>query len=165
MGDAGLGAAIRAAGGVTELARRLGISQPSVSNWSHVPADRVLAVEAATGISRSVLRPDLYLAAPAIADDTALARSREYALLAQLLTGPPDAALLKRLARLEGDETHLGAAHDALARAAANADPAGVEREYFSLFIGIGRGELLPYASYYLTGFLHERPLAQVRAD
>src|SRR5215471_7727353 len=113
MGDAGLGAAIRAAGGVTELARRLGISQPSVSNWSHVPADRVLAVEAATGISRSVL----YLAAPAIADDTALARSREYALLAQLLTGAPDAALLKRLTRLEGDETQLGAAHDALARA------------------------------------------------
>ena len=40
-----------------------------------------------------------------------------------------------------------------------------VEREYFDLFIGLGRGELLPYGSYYLTGFLHERPLARLRAD
>ena len=39
-----------------------------------------------------------------------------------------------------------------------------MEREYFDLFIGIGRGELLPYGSYYLTGFLHERPLARLRA-
>ena len=40
-----------------------------------------------------------------------------------------------------------------------------VGREYFDLFIGLGRGELLPYASYYLTGFLHERPLARLRGD
>ena len=40
-----------------------------------------------------------------------------------------------------------------------------MEREYFELFIGLGRGELLPYGSYYLTGFLHERPLARLRAD
>lgn len=60
MTNSGLQEAIRAAGGVTELARRIGISQPSVSNWTRVPADRVAAVEAATGIDRSVLRPDLY---------------------------------------------------------------------------------------------------------
>ena len=59
-GNAGLSEAIRAVGGVTELARRIGISQPSVSNWSRVPADRVVAVEAATGVARAVLRPDLY---------------------------------------------------------------------------------------------------------
>ena len=40
-----------------------------------------------------------------------------------------------------------------------------VSKEFFNLFIGLGRGELLPYASYYLTGFLHERPLARVRED
>ncbi len=40
-----------------------------------------------------------------------------------------------------------------------------VEREFFNLFIGIGRGELMPYGSYYLTGFLHERPLARLRED
>src|SRR5262249_3798033 len=40
-----------------------------------------------------------------------------------------------------------------------------VEREYFDLFVGVGRGEMLPYGSYYLTGFLHERPLARLRSD
>jgi TorA maturation chaperone TorD len=33
------------------------------------------------------------------------------------------------------------------------------------LFIGIGRGELMPYGSYYIAGFLHERPLARLRED
>ena len=56
-------------------------------------------------------------------------------------------------------------AHVALADAAAHADAHRVEREFFDLFIGLGRGELLPYASYYLTGFLHERPLARLRED
>jgi TorA maturation chaperone TorD len=73
--------------------------------------------------------------------------------------------LLQRIARLEGDDTPLGAAHKALAGAAAATDEARAEREYFELFIGMGRGELLPYASYYLTGFLHARPLAQLRGD
>jgi TorA maturation chaperone TorD len=44
-------------------------------------------------------------------------------------------------------------------------DAGAVADEFFALFIGVGRGELLPYASYYLTGFLHERPLARVRED
>jgi TorA maturation chaperone TorD len=164
-GDAGLGEAIRAAGGVTELARRIGISQPSVSNWSRVPADRVVAVEAATGVARAVLRPDLYAGTTDAVDDTAVARAQEYALLAALLARPPDAALLKRLAKLESDGTPLGLAHRALAGAAVEKDAAAVAREYFDLFIGVGRGELLPYGSYYLTGFLHERPLARLRAD
>ena len=50
MRDPGLTEAIRAAGGVSELARQLGISQPSVSNWTRVPAERVIAVEVATGV-------------------------------------------------------------------------------------------------------------------
>jgi TorA maturation chaperone TorD len=69
------------------------------------------------------------------------------------------------LARLRGDASPLGLAHAALGEAAAGASTERVEREFFDLFIGIGRGELLPYASYYLTGFLHQRPLARVRAD
>ncbi|WP_210209873.1 molybdopterin-guanine dinucleotide biosynthesis protein B [Pseudolabrys taiwanensis] len=52
--------AIRAAGGISELARALGISQPSVSNWARVPAERVIAVETVTGVHRKILRPDLY---------------------------------------------------------------------------------------------------------
>jgi molybdopterin-guanine dinucleotide biosynthesis protein B len=60
MRDWGLDEAIRVAGGVSALARKVGISQPCVSNWSRVPAERVVAVEAATGVSRALLRPDLY---------------------------------------------------------------------------------------------------------
>jgi TorA maturation chaperone TorD len=56
-------------------------------------------------------------------------------------------------------------AHEALADAAASTNASQLEREYFDIFIGVGRGELLPYASYYLTGFLHERPLARLRGD
>lgn len=60
MRDPGLSKAIRAAGGISELARALGISQPSVSNWARVPAERVIAVETVTGVHRKILRPDLY---------------------------------------------------------------------------------------------------------
>ena|SRR5436190_2354286 len=165
MRDPGLSEAIQAVGGVSELARRIGISQPSVSNWDKVPAERVLAVEAATGIARVRLRPDLYREATPDIDEIDLARSREYALLSALLARAPDADLLARLARLGGDASPLGVAHVALAEAAANAGITKVEREYFNLFIGLGRGELLPYGSYYLTGFLNERPLARLRDD
>jgi len=98
-------------------------------------------------------------------DDIAIPRAREYKLLAVLLARPPDAALLTQLASIEGDGTPLGLAHKALAAAAAEQEAAAVAREYFELFIGVGRGELLPYGSYYLTGFLHERPLARLRAE
>jgi TorA maturation chaperone TorD len=168
MRDPGLSEAIQAAGGVSELARRVGISQPSVSNWDKIPAERVLVVEAATGVSRKVLRPDLYSEsqAPAKAiDEIDVARAQEYTLISALLVRAPDAALLKKLSALRGDASPLGVAHVALAQAAADASVERVEREYFDLFIGLGRGELLPYASYYLTGFLHERPLARLRAD
>jgi molybdopterin-guanine dinucleotide biosynthesis adapter protein len=60
MRDWGLDEAIRAAGGVGALARKVGISQACVSSWNRIPAERVIAVGAATGISRALLRPDLY---------------------------------------------------------------------------------------------------------
>ena len=98
-------------------------------------------------------------------DDVAAARAQEYALLATLLGRAPDAKLLESLAALRGDATPLGVAHAALAQAASETTVERVEREYFNLFIGLGRGEILPYGSYYLTGFLNERPLARLRAD
>src|SRR5256714_5293872 len=166
MRDPGLSAAIQAVGGVSELARRVGISQPSVSNWDKVPAERVLAVEAATGVPRMRLRPDLYREQPSgNVDEVDLARSQEYALLSALLARAPDADLLARLSRLGGDASRLGVAHIGLAEAASRLAADAIEREYFNLFIGVGRGELLPYASYYLTGFLNERPLARLRDD
>lgn len=167
MREPGLSEAIRAAGGVGELARQVGISQPSVSNWTRVPAERVVAIEAVTGVDRAVLRPDLYSGKTMAGDidEMDAARAQEYALLAALLNRAPDAQLLANLSELRGDATPLGMAHVALAQAASRADARRVEREYFDLFIGLGRGELLPYASYYLTGFLHERPLARLRED
>ncbi len=168
MREPGLSVAIRVAGGVSELARRLGISQPSVSNWDRIPAERVLAVEAITGVSRSVLRPDLYEERPIVNDDVdevTAARAQEYALLAVLLARAPNQDLLDRLAQLRGDPSPLGIAHMGLAEAAGSVTVEQVEREFFDLFIGVGRGELLPYGSYYLTGFLHERPLARLRGD
>ncbi len=167
MRDTGLCKAIETAGGVAQLARKIGIAQPSVSNWTRIPAERVVAVEAATGVARQHLRPDLY-SEPAVeehaVDPIDVARGREYALLAALLSAPSK-ALLGEIAGLTGDATPLGRAHAALAEAASDIPVAQVEREYFDLFVGLGRGELLPYASYYLTGFLNERPLSRLRAD
>src|SRR5260370_26001451 len=103
-------------------------------------------------------------ASAADVDEIDVARGREYALLSVLLARAPDQSLLKRLADLSGDPTPLDVAHGALAQAARRTNAERVEREYFHLFIGLGRGELLPYGSYYLSGFLHERPLARLRA-
>jgi len=167
MRDPGLSEAIRAVGGVGELARQIGISQPSVSNWIRVPAERVVSVEAVTGVDRAVLRPDLYSGHKMAGDidEVDAARAQEYALLAALLLRAPDAALLAKLSKLRADASPLGLAHAALAESAAKTTAERVEREFFDLFIGLGRGELLPYGSYYLTGFLHERPLARLRED
>jgi TorA maturation chaperone TorD len=171
MRDAGLDQAIKAAGGVASLARAIGISQPSVSAWSRIPAERVLAIEALTNVQRSVLRPDLYglaegqVPAKSEVDEIDQLRAAEYGLLSLLLGKAPDADTLSRVATLKGDASDLGMAHVELAAAAAAADDRVVSKEFFDLFIGLGRGELLPYASYYLTGFLHERPLARVRED
>jgi len=172
MREDGLEQAIQAAGGVGALARALGISQPAVSNWQKIPAERVLAVAALTGLKRSVLRPDLYPimdetsdAHEAAIDEIDVLRSHEYNLLAVLLGRAPTDDVLARLSELQGDATPLGLAHIALAEAAAAADPDALQREFFDLFVGIGRGDFLPYASYYLTGFLYERPLASLRQD
>jgi len=99
----------------------------------------------------------------AVVDELDLARAQEYSLLSALLRRSPDAQMLARLARLRGDGTPLGLAHTALGEAAAGTDVAKVAREHHALFTGLGRGELLPYASYYLTGFLHGRPLVDLR--
>ena len=168
MRESGLQKALDAAGGVAALARALDITQPSVSGWSKIPAERVLAVESLTGVPRNQLRPDLYTAesgqSPQI-DEIDELRANEYALLAVLLGQAPTAALLKKLTAMRGDSTELGLARVALSDAASRTSETDVTREYFDLFIGVGRGELLPYASWYLTGFLQERPLARIRAD
>ncbi len=102
--------------------------------------------------------------APEITEEDRL-RADLYGFLSALLAGPPDRDLLARTAALTGDDSPLGRAIATLATLAAAATPRGVDSEYTRLFIGLGRGELLPYASFYLTGFLHEKPLVQLRLD
>jgi TorA maturation chaperone TorD len=97
------------------------------------------------------------------ADEVDQARAREYSLLSALLLKTPDSGFLADLANLHTDSSPLGSAHEAIAQAALRANVDELSREYFNLFVGVGRGELLPYASFYLTGSLHGRPLASLR--
>lgn len=86
-------------------------------------------------------------------------------MLATLLRRPPSVDMLAQLAALRGDASPLGMAQLALADAARVATIESAGREHFSILIGIARGEVVPYASFYLTGFLNDRPLAYLRQD
>ncbi len=95
-------------------------------------------------------------------------RGNVYALLGNLLAAPPDEDLLhllRGIAPEPGDASLLAASWQLLAVAAGRATPAELRDEYDALFIGVGRGEIVPYGSWYLTGFLMEQPLAQLRGD
>ncbi len=92
-------------------------------------------------------------------------RAGLYGLLSVLLARPPAPETMRLVAEIKGSETEMGRAVNGLALRAANADAAAVKREFHELFVGLGRGELLPYGSYYLTGFLHEKPLAKLRNE
>jgi hypothetical protein len=160
MGDRRRQEAIHFTGGYAEPVRRVCIFQPSISSWSKVPAERVLSAEAVMDFARSVLQLDFCGEQPAEIDDVGTARGQDYALL------------------------HTAGARcchtQAYRQASWRCDPAWPrsrgpcasrrQRErredrarVFGLFIGLGRGELLPYGPYYLTGFLNERPLARLR--
>ena len=109
------------------------------------------------------------LVAEVVSEDTILAedrlRAHQYQLLARFLAAPAEASLLRLTAEFAGDDTELGRALGELASRARRVTPQAASREYHDLFIGIARGELIPYASYYLTGFLNEKPLAKLRGD
>lgn len=98
-------------------------------------------------------------------DENDALRSQQWALLSSVLSAAPSDEMLQAIAALQGDDTALGQAYGLLAKAAGETSAKDVEREFFDLFVGVGRGELLPYASFYLTGFLNERPLADLRRD
>jgi TorA maturation chaperone TorD len=96
-------------------------------------------------------------------------RASAYALLAALLRAPPEQPLLDHVAALspksDSETDELSRAMSALAGAAQKALPENLEDEYNSLFIGLGKGEVVPYASWYLTGYLMEQPLSDLRDD
>lgn len=95
-------------------------------------------------------------------------RAAAYSLLAALLRTPPDAGLLTQAAGFAqadaaGDELALSMSMLGLAASTCNVQQ--VDDEFHDLFIGLGRGELVPYGSWYLTGFLMEKPLSRLRDD
>ncbi|MGH6815367.1 MAG: TorD/DmsD family molecular chaperone [Hyphomicrobiaceae bacterium] len=92
-------------------------------------------------------------------------RAHAYRLLARFLSAPPSAADLRWAAALQSDDTPFGKAVSAFARVCARTTVQAASDEYHTLFIGLTRGELVPYGSYYLSGFLHEKPLAKLRGD
>lgn len=101
-----------------------------------------------------------------------------YVLLAALLRDIPDQSVLEHTKGLagtqadlndaeRGDDTgdELSVAMSMLGLAAQHSDSMSVDDEFHNLFIGLGRGEVLPYGSWYMTGFLMEKPLGQLRHD
>jgi TorA maturation chaperone TorD len=95
-------------------------------------------------------------------------RGHAWSLLGALLAASPRRDLLERLASVDAGAEAGGGFADAwreLAIAARHADGGALVREYQDLFIGIGRGEVVPYGCWYMTGFLMDKPLAVLRAD
>ena len=96
-------------------------------------------------------------------------RASTYALLAALLAAPPDRAFIEQVVAIDSSGSDpaslFGEAWRGLREAALAATPESLDDEYHALFIGLGRGELVPYGSWYITGFMMDKPLASLRAD
>jgi TorA maturation chaperone TorD len=103
-------------------------------------------------------------AAADISDEDVL-RANLYRMLAHILKAPPQKSDLELLAGLSRDGTRLGEAIGGLAHLARRTSPEAARREYHNLFIGLERGELVPYGSHYRSGFHEDHPLVQIRAD
>jgi TorA maturation chaperone TorD len=96
-------------------------------------------------------------------------RAGTYSILAALLRESPGAELLEFTTRLEADaaeqKSELALALTMLSLAARHSNPEELRDEFHALFIGLGRGELVPFGSWYQTGFLMEKPLGLLRGD
>ena len=95
-------------------------------------------------------------------------RAAAYGMLAALLRSAPDRVLMNQVSGFSevddgGDE--MAVSMSLLGLAAAKCPEQTIAEEFHDLFVGLGRGELLPYGSYYLTGFLMEKPLGNLRDD
>lgn len=105
----------------------------------------------------------------AAVDAEELARAELYGLLAQLWLAPPDAAMLERFSAAADAAPESGGVLDApwreLVAVMRATTAAAAADEHDALFHGVGKPEVLPYGSYFLAGFLNERPLARLRHD
>lgn len=106
---------------------------------------------------------------PAAPSEEQARRAAIYGLLAALLRNAPDEEVLEYTRGLQADagneKNELPLAFGSLALAARHSAVEALRDEYHNLFIGLGRGELVPYGSWYQTGFLMEKPLGLLRAD
>lgn len=95
-------------------------------------------------------------------------RANLYTSLGALLVAPATeehCAVLRELPEIESPESSMEIAWTMLRESARNYSVEQIDEEYHRLFIGIGRGEVVPYGSWHLTGFLMEKPLGVLRAD
>ena len=92
-------------------------------------------------------------------------RADMYSFLANLFRSEPNSELINQLKSLESDESPIGKSIKTLSKLAGSLDLPTIRDEYVRIFVGVGRGEILPFASYYLTGFLKDKPLAKLRQD
>jgi len=125
--------------------------EPMYAENTASSADNVIAMEAA----QTKNQEQLY-------------RVGAYQILAALLRAAPDQQMLQEVSGFsaidsEGDELTMAMAMLGLSASATN--PSTIDDEFHELFIGLGRGELMPYGSWYLTGFLMEKPLGKLRDD
>lgn len=98
------------------------------------------------------------------------ARADLYALIARLLIAPPETGLLDALAAADSldalaPDHPLDRAWENLVLAAGVLDAAAIREEFNDLFISAGTPQINPYASLYLGGFLHEKPLVALRTE
>ncbi|MES2127347.1 MAG: molecular chaperone TorD family protein [Pseudomonadota bacterium] len=99
-------------------------------------------------------------------DDEEAARAALYGLLGDLFYGAPGQALLDAIVEAPaGGDGVLRDAWQVLARACRTVPANAIAEEYETLFIGTGRPELMLYGSFYLSGFMMEKPLARLRSD
>jgi len=101
--------------------------------------------------------------------DEETARAEVYGLLAALYYAPPTSELMAQL-RVAVTEApaaggYLEEPWRALVTAARAQQDAAVAQEFAALFGGVGKPEVYLFGSHYLSGFLNEKPLVQLRAD
>ncbi|MDB4224287.1 molecular chaperone TorD family protein [Granulosicoccus sp.] len=101
-------------------------------------------------------------------DQAQAMRAAVYELLASLLAKQPDDDTLQRLRNIgdvDASEGQIAMGWELMKQASLKFDLEAVHDEYFSLFLGVGRGELVPFGSWYITGFLMEKPVAVLRSE
>ena len=101
-------------------------------------------------------------------DQAQAMRAAVYELLGSLLAKQPDDETLQRLRNIgevDASDGQIAMGWELMKQASLKFDQEAVHDEYFSLFLGVGRGELVPFGSWYITGFLMEKPVAVLRSE